>query len=127
MTPERLAAFRKTFGPLSTEELTAFAEGRKATKLPEEAVEAIRIMLAERKEGGHQVGGVIQPPATYVSDKNSPPPSGMPNTRRESPLFVPVAESRSSTAPSTRMNVDNSDLGAVAKKAAIAAITIAVV
>jgi hypothetical protein len=29
MTPERLAAFRKTFSPMSTDELRAIVEGRK--------------------------------------------------------------------------------------------------
>ncbi len=61
MTPERLAAYRKTFGPMmSTEELRAIVEGRKLHNLSEEAVEAIRLLLAERKGGGHQDGSPLK-------------------------------------------------------------------
>ena len=53
MNPERWAAFRKTFGPMSTGSLRAIAEGRKATNLSPEALAAIRHLLA-----GVELGGV---------------------------------------------------------------------
>jgi len=58
MTPERLAAFRKTFGGMSTEDLRAIAEGRKKANLSEESLSAIRLLLEERKRGGV----VVKPP-----------------------------------------------------------------
>ena len=63
MSPERLAALRKTFGGMTTGELRAIAEGRKKTSLSEETLGAIRLLIAERKEGG---------PVTIVESANRP-------------------------------------------------------
>jgi len=64
MTPERLAAFRKTFGGMSPEELRAIVEGRKPHKLSEETQGAIRLLLAERKGSGHQDAALLKPRAS---------------------------------------------------------------
>jgi hypothetical protein len=77
MNPERLAAYRKLFAHMSTDELRAMAEGRKPHKLGEEGMEAMCLVLAERAGGGQGTAG----------------PTGVRNIRRE-----PVLGQQSSVA-----------------------------
>ena len=76
MTPERLAALRKTFGGMTTEELRAIAEGRKKTSLSEETLGAIRLLLVERKEGGYEEVELLNPPASEESGQPKANPAG---------------------------------------------------
>jgi hypothetical protein len=96
ISAEHLAAYRKTFGWMTTGELRAVVEGRKPHKLSEASLGPLRVLLAERQDGGMPTGVCFKSPADRKSWER--PATSVPRGR--SRIDLPAGTARYAMDPS---------------------------